>query len=147
MTNETEVVLFQYMIGNTDWRFKGGHNHKYLKSLTSVTTDVIPVPYDFDYAGLVNTSYAIPQEWTSIKTITEREYLGYCRNDDEAYLPAIDYLNDKKDEILQLIEDFKYLDDKDKRKLIRYIEDFYDLTENPVVMRNIMKRECRSIDF
>lgn len=141
------VALFNYMIGNTDWRFKGGHNMKYIKALDKVTTKVIPVPYDYDYAGFVGTSYANPQEWTSLKNTRDREYLGYCRTDETDYQKAIDLFVRNKDEILSEIKSFDYLEEKERNSLTRYLEDFYALTQNPKALVNVLKRECRNDDF
>lgn len=141
------AALFNYMVGNTDWRVKTGHNMKFVKSRNNFTSEVTPILYDFDYSGLVGTSYAIPQEWTSLKNIYDREYLGYCRDGDEAYLDAINVFIEKKDEIFKTINSFHFLDEKERKGVVRYVEGFYDLTKRPSVLAGIMKRECKSIDF
>jgi hypothetical protein len=140
------VALFQYMIGNTDWRIKGGHNIKYIKSLTKLIQKVTPIPYDFDFSGFVETHYSHPQSWTSIKSVKEREYLGYCRDSDEAYLKTINLFLDKKDQILKTIESFSYLPEQERNNLKKYIESFYELLDNPNRFIAILKSECRS-DF
>ena len=62
-------AVFQYMISNLDWAMTAGpagmdccHNSRLMgaKGTTGATTGLIPVPYDFDYAGLVNAPYAVP---------------------------------------------------------------------------------------
>ncbi len=144
---ESDVVsLFQYLIANTDWRIKGGHNMKYLRSLSNTSQDVTPIPYDFDYSGFVGTSYAVPQTWTSIENVKEREYLGYCRNDDADYQVAIDHFIKNKDEIMHTLKSFEYLDEKERKYLMKFTEDFYKMTERPKVLINTLKRECRT-DF
>ncbi len=141
------VSMFEYMIANTDWRVKGGHNMKYVKSLDWVTSKVIPVPYDFDYSGMVDASYAIPQEWTSIKEVTEREYLGYCRDNEDTYLEAIAPFLENKDEIFMLIEDCQYLSEKDKKSLRSFIEGFYHEAEDSRGIVHSLRRQCRDITF
>ena len=141
------VALFRYMIGDTDWRIKSGHNTKFMKSLTQMTQKVTPVPYDFDYAGFVGTHYSHPQEWTNIETVKDREYLGYCRNNDEAYLKVISLFLDKKAEILQTIESFTYLPERDRKELLNYIESFYSLLNNPDRFVSTLKEQCRNNDF
>ena len=141
------VAMFQYMIGNTDWRIKVGHNTKFIKSMTKVTPQVSPVPYDFDYAGFVGTHYSHPQEWTSIESVQEREYMGYCRDSDEEYLKTINKFIDKKDEFLATINSFKYLDEREKKSLTKYIESFYNQLDNPKSFINILESECRDKDF
>ncbi len=140
------VALFQYMIGNTDWRAKGGHNIKYMKSLKVLTEKVTPVPYDYDYSGFVDADYAIPQEWTSVDYIYEREYLGYCRND-EAYRQVINKFVRKKTSVYETIQSFPYLNEKEKKKLIHYIDGFYSMVEKPDVLIYRLKKECREMTF
>ncbi|NOR76468.1 MAG: hypothetical protein GQ525_15090 [Draconibacterium sp.] len=142
------VALFQYMIANTDWRIKAGHNTKFLKSLTEVTNQVVSVPYDFDFSGFVETRYSYPQSWTSIKEITDREYLGYCRDNDQAYLDNIKRFEEKKDEILKTIEEFSYLDERERKYLKNYIGRFFTEIKRPENFLVTLKSECRSrVDF
>lgn len=140
------VALFQYMIANTDWRIKGGHNNKYIKDMAVVSDKVIPIPYDFDFSGFVGTSYSHPQSWTSIKSVKEREYLGYCRNDDAQYLKTIELFLEKKDEILTVISTFEYLGEKEKKSLTGFIEGFYNELNKPERFVSILKNQCRT-DF
>ncbi len=141
------AALFNYMVGNTDWRVKGGHNVKFIKSRANIGSQVSPILYDFDYSGLVGANYAIPQEWTSLDRIYDREYLGYCRDTEQEYLEAIKVFTDKKDDIFRTINTFHFLDEKERKGVANYVEQFYDLTKKPHVLAGIMKRECRSIDF
>jgi hypothetical protein len=137
------VALFEYMIGNTDWRFKSGHNIRYLKSLDELTDKVYAVPYDYDFTGFVSTGYSFPQEWASVENVRQREYLGYCR-EDENYLETIKLFEDKKEEIIQTIESFPYIDEKEKKYLTRYIDEFNTLISKPENFMITLKRECRT---
>jgi len=141
------AALFQYMIGNTDWRIKGGHNTKYIKSLNLISSKVTPVPYDFDFSGFVGADYSFPQEWTSIENVTEREYMGYCRSVDEIYLKNIKQFTDKQNEIHRAIVDFEYLDERSKKTLTRFIEEFYLELERPDRFIVTLKNQCRSTNF
>ena len=138
------VALFQYMIGNTDWRIKGGHNMKCLKSLTQITDKVIPLPYDFDFSGFVDTNYSFPQSWTSIKEVTEREYMGYCRDDEQEYLDNINYFLNDEDKIFELIDNFKMLDEKEKKSLSRFIQSFYYEISKPEKFVQTLESQCRT---
>ena len=146
-TEADRVAVFEYMIANTDWRFKKGHNMKFFKSLDRVTTKMIPIPYDFDYAGIVDAHYAIPQEWTSLKVITDREYMGYCRDNEEDYLKVIETFNEKKEDIFMIIKDCLYLSDKDKKQLLSFIDEFYHMAEDSQRMVKVLQRQCRGIEF
>jgi len=139
------VALFEYMIGNTDWRFKAGHNMKYIKSLNELTNKVIPIPYDFDFSGFVDTYYSFPQEWTSLNDVREREYLGYCRNSYD-YMNIINLFLDKRDIMLETIQSFKYLSEKEKKSLVKYIDDFYVKLSRPERFISVLEGQCRT-DF
>jgi len=142
------VALFHYMIANTDWRFKGGHNMKYMKSLNVVTDKVIALPYDFDFSGFVDTNYSFPQEWaTTCVNIRDREYLGYCRDNEEEYMKTISLYNDKKEEILKTIADYAYLSEKDKKSLLDFINEFYAEINQPKRFITTLKNQCRNDEF
>ena len=64
--------LFQYSIGNTDRSIPGRHNIQMVKSKDSTISKPFVIPYDFDYAGIVNTSYAVPDKNLGIESVTER---------------------------------------------------------------------------
>jgi len=140
------LALFQFMIANTDWRIKSGHNTKYIKVLDHLVERVTPVPYDFDYSGFVDTHYSFPQSWTSIEDVKEREYLGYCRNSDAEYLKTINLFIEKKDEIFKTIESFEQLPERDRNDLLDFVKSFYDLTDRPETLISKLKTECRT-DF
>ncbi|HYQ58143.1 MAG TPA: hypothetical protein VEP89_12455, partial [Draconibacterium sp.] len=143
----TLVALFQYLIGNTDWRFRNGHNMKYIKAMNVVTEYVIPLPYDYDHAGLVNASYALPQEWSSADKVTERDYLGYCQEDEDCYKEVISLFNEKKEEILTTIETFEYLDKRDRKQVLSFVNQFFVMSEQSERLIRTLKSECRDIDF
>lgn len=144
--NADQVALFEYMIGNTDWRFKGGHNMKYLKSYNVVSDKVTAVPYDFDFSGFVNTYYAFPQEWTDLKDVRSREYLGYCRNSEDEYTELMNFFQDKKNEIQETIDSFELLNEKERKSLWNYINEFYNELSKPNYFISVLKGQCRT-DF
>ena len=69
------LALFQYLIGNTDWSALYGHNTVALQDANE-TLNV--VPYDFDFSGLVDLSYAVPAPELSIRTVRRRVFRGFC---------------------------------------------------------------------
>lgn len=135
------LAQFQYMIGNVDYSVYGRQNLKFLGLPGFGTAGYSPVPYDFDYTGLVDAYYAIPSEFTGINSVRERYYLGPCR-EEEAYRAAIEHIHQLREEILQLVEDFEYLDHKDKRKVIYYLEDYFNTSESPRSLIASMQRTC-----
>ncbi|MEN8227525.1 MAG: hypothetical protein ABFS38_05165 [Bacteroidota bacterium] len=121
-----KVALFQYMIGNGDFSVTGRHN---LRILTlkdqAAIRGFVPVPYDFDISGLVNAHYAIPGEHMGTKSVRERYFLGPCRSRD-MHQEAIQNFATYKDEIIDYIHGFEYLDEKEKLDMIVYIESYFE---------------------
>jgi hypothetical protein len=126
----TLVALFQYMIGNTDWSVTGKHNIKNIISRKDSTGKPFAVPYDFDYAGLVNTSYAIPDPNLEIKSVTERVYRGYARTMEELN-ESLTVFRNQKDNIFSVINNFELLSKKNKKYMIDYLDEFYSLIKDP----------------
>jgi hypothetical protein len=74
------MTLFEYMIANTDVSIVRLHNVKLMVTEKKVTH---PVPYDFDYSGLVNAPYANPDPRLGIATVRDRMYRGPCGSEAE----------------------------------------------------------------
>lgn len=136
------MSMFQYMIGNTDFTVNGRHNIKLLKSKDFSQPLLIPVAYDFDFAGLINADYAAPAPVLSIEKVTDRYFLGLCRTDEE-YQKVIAYFNDKHQEIIDTINNFEYLSDKEKRRTLKYIEEFYKIMNKDNFIEKELRRTCR----
>lgn len=135
------VSIFQYMIGNTDWSVKRLHNTKVLtpKKLMPNPNGIL-VPYDFDYSGIVNASYAVPSDESLISTVTQRYYVGLCR-EDETIQNALNEYYDKKDEFYEYIYSFHYIDSKVQKQIITYLDTFFQGIENKKVLKDI-KSSC-----
>lgn len=133
------LAIFQFMIGNLDWSVRALHN---IKILSVANTNPIAIPYDFDYSGFVNASYAVPPEQFNLSSVKIRHYNGYCRTLEELN-QNLDYFNSKKDDILDIIYNCEYLDEKIKSRKVKYIEEFYEIINDPKkVNRNFMDN-CR----
>jgi hypothetical protein len=142
------VAMFRYMISDTDWRFKSGHNMKYIKSLNDLSGKVIAVPYDFDFSGFVNTNYSFPQEWASAsESVLIRQFLGYCRQNEQNYLKTIELFNSKKDELISIITDFKYLSEKEKKSLVDFVNEFFNEISNTKKFISTIKFNCKNNEF
>ncbi len=127
--NITFVSIFQYMIGNTDWSVSARHNIKLVVPANDTLAKPLVIPYDFDYSGIVDAPYAIPnEEYTTIKSVRERLYRGFPRTMDELR-PIIQNYKEKKKEILQVIANCYMLRSREKKDMTRYLEDFYDIID------------------
>ena len=136
------LAMFQYMIGNGDYSVTGRHNLRILDSGTGGRMGYIPVPYDFDYTGIVNTHYAIPGETLGIASVRERYFLGPCRNSNN-YQIVIDKLQELRQEIEARIWEMEYLDEEDRYDMIGYIESFFVTAENRRFIEGEIESTCR----
>lgn len=129
------VALFEYMIGNTDWSVYANHNIKLISDKDSLLTKKpYAVAYDFDYSGIVNAPYAVPDEMLGIQTVTERVYRGFQRTLEELQEAAKIFIQ-KKDSIYGLISNCQYLNDRSKKEMTGFLNGFYDTLESPKKMK------------
>lgn len=117
------VSVFQYMIGNTDWSIPARHNIKLL--LEKPDHRPVPVPYDFDWTGLVNPIYAKPSEKLRINSVEQRLFRGFEKNLDY-YTRIFELFIQRRDKIYALLDECP-LDDKHRSMATRYIDDFYEI--------------------
>ncbi|TAD86412.1 MAG: hypothetical protein EAY75_08480 [Bacteroidetes bacterium] len=125
----TLLMLFEYMIGNTDFSVPANHNVRLIIPKADTMQVPYTVPYDFDYSGLVNAPYAIPDPMLPIQTVTERLYRGFARSTEEL-TEATQLFKDKKEQILALINDCAPLEAYTKREVKNYLQEFFELIES-----------------
>jgi len=137
------VAYFNYMVGMTDYSVTGRHNLKIL-TLKEYGPPIgyIPVPYDFDYCGFVDATYAEPGPDLGITSVRERYYLGKCRSE-EIHKKTIQLLASYKDEIRDLIMSFEYLEEKEREEVVEYIESYYKETESKGFIDRSIQPTCR----
>ena len=138
--HRTLMGVFEYMIGNTDFLVSELHNAFLLGTPSGET---IPVPYDFDYSGAVNTAYATTNPVLPIKSVRQRLFRGFC-SDAEQFAKVFSLLNEKKAAIYSLYDDpigkLLRLDvATDTRK---YFDEFYRIINTPELARAEILGRC-----
>jgi hypothetical protein len=134
------MYLFQFMVGNIDWGIGHSHNLKILR----IGQSHYPIPYDFDWTGLVDAPYVGPNPMTEPfhNSVRERVYWGACN-------PGIDYqalfarFNEKRDAILALVEDQIGLSEKNVEWAVSYLEEFYSIINSPGSAKWAIINACR----
>jgi hypothetical protein len=139
----TMVAIFQYMIGNTDWSVPNEHNVKLIYDRKNEVLAPYVVPYDFDYCGLVNAGYAIPNEVIGTERVTERVYRGFPRNMEEIQA-ILDVFREKKQQVFDLINGFDLLSSRTRKEMTRYLEEFFKMIENRNQVKNIFIDNART---
>lgn len=115
------TAIFQYMIGNADWDIP------MVKNLALVKTTegkLIPVPYDFDFSGLVSTRYAIPNPNYGLTSIRDRVYLG-TEMDNNQMKSLLNFFVDKKKDLERVVKNIKPLKFGEKQEIYSYLDEFY----------------------
>ncbi len=121
--------LFQYMIGNTDWSFPMARNLELL--VPEAGGKKIPVPYDFDFCGVVNASYASADSNYGLENKRDRIFIGHPSMDKEL-LATKALFREKKSEIYNLIENFAPLPKRSRKDIIGYLDEFYEALDSGI---------------
>jgi len=137
--------VFQYLIGNTDFSpiagpAGAGCCHNYVLFGNKVDP-LLSIPYDFDQSGFVDAPYASPNEALSIRNVRQRLYRGRCVNN-EHIDASISMINERRDEIIALVENQIGLDARTQKKLLRFIEKYFDLVEVPKNVERYFIKKC-----
>lgn len=64
------MILFQYLIGNTDWDMQSCRNVLVLQP--NDNGKLLAVPFDFDFSGLVSAPYSSPNSEMGLRTVQDR---------------------------------------------------------------------------
>ena len=121
----TLTTMFEYLIGNTDVSIHSLHN---IRIVIKPDGTRYPVPYDFDFSGVVDAPYSAPNPMLQISTVRERLYLGPCQS------PAV--LNvflarfrTARESLLSVYDTVPMLKPKYRTDARNYLEEFYKKTE------------------
>jgi hypothetical protein len=134
--------LFEFMIGNTDWSMVKGHNVAHLRA---AGRSIAAVPYDFDFSGLVNASYAEPPAaLRSIHQVTQRVYRGFC-------YPGLDWnelfrrFEAERGAIAALIERAPALVPEQRAEVRSYVDSFYEIIGSAERRQDEIVGKCRPL--
>ncbi len=131
------MAVFQYFVGNTDWSIRALHN---IILLADSTGRILPVPYDFDWAGVIATRYAQPDTSLPIRSVKERLYSGYCGSIED-FEPIFARFRQHRAAI-DALYDLAPLDRDETEKARRYYAEFYRLIDDPARVRREMLKAC-----
>jgi len=73
----------------------------------------IAIPYDFDWAGLVDAAYAVPADNVGTKSVRERIF--WDMQEQRVYLKDLEQFLEKKEEFQKVINEFPYLNPRAKK--------------------------------
>lgn len=128
MDGETldQLSIFQFLIGNTDFSIYALHN---VRLAVTQSGRVLPIPYDFDFSGLVSAPYASPPPQLSIRSVRDRLYRGPCRPWADV-APSVGRFTAKQGEILALVEQVPGLVPNEARDVKEFLQGFFAVAGN-----------------
>jgi len=123
-------AVFNYMIGNLDWSMRAGpagegccHNGRLLGA-SHAAARLTPVPYDFDFSGLVDAPYATPPEGIEVNNVRQRLYRGYCAHNPNAAALASN-MSARRAELVGLLASIPGLEERTRAKAAAYLDGFF----------------------
>jgi len=134
----TLLGVWEYFIANTDWSLPGLHNIALLR----IDSVVHAVPFDFDWSGAINASYAKPAAQLAIRSVRERVYRGLCVNaaDLEPVLMRFEALKDSIAAVYRSVPD---LDPHTVTQTLAWYDEFYrSIADRPRFAHDIVGRSC-----
>ena len=140
------VTLFAYMVGNTDFSMysstgEGLHN---IVPIQMEGGRVMPVPYDFDWTGLVNAPYARPDRSLGIRRVTDRVFRGLCR-------PDVDWpaqyaaFQARRGAITALVDGLEGLSDDGREDARDFLDEFWETIGDERDARRRIEEACRPV--
>lgn len=146
-SDAARVALFQYLIGNLDWSMHAGpegdeccHNGRLITS-PSAPNRLVPVPYDFDYSGLVDAPYAVPPEGIDVGSVRARRYRGYCVHNPQALAYARE-LRGKRGALQAVLAGIPQLEPGKRKRAAAYLDEFFDDIANDASVTRKLLRSC-----
>lgn len=140
------VGLFEYMIGNLDWAMQAGpvgdsccHNSPLIGPTGASSATLYPVPYDWDFSGLVDTPYAVAPDTVNVSSVRQRRYRGFCRHNAEARV-EIARLRSMQSQLMANYSTIPGLDPKMAKKATNYLGGFFaDIATDASVESKLLK--------
>lgn len=135
------VGLFEYFIANTDFSVPGLHN---FELMTRPDGTVIPIAYDFDFAGAVNAIYATVDPSLPVQRVRDRLFRGFCAPPEE-YAKTFSLFREKKDAIYNLYNDKigQLMNRKVADETLKFYGDFYKTIDDSRRAKREILDSCR----
>ncbi len=134
----TLLAVFNYMVINQDYSIPILHNIELLSR--DYFEPPLPVPYDFDWSGIVNIPYTY--DYIDDDTHPEPVYKGPCRKRRE-FKKVFSQMREKRDEVFRLVSDCPYLDRSVKALTLTDLSRFYQTIDDRRSIRLEFMKNCK----
>jgi hypothetical protein len=140
-------ALFEYFIGNTDWSVtsKNANDEMCCHNSDTLTPigggPIVSVPFDFDQSGIINTSYALPNERLGISSVRKRKYRGFCSANE--HLDAVVAKFNAARPAIEAVFTGAKLDERSRKSTLDYVAEFYETVNDPELLQREIIGDCR----
>jgi hypothetical protein len=135
------VMLFQYLVGNTDLSIMVQHNIRLVQTQDTIRHTV---PFDWDYAGVVDAGYAVPAKSLGIADVRDRLYRGPCRTLQE-WQPIFDRFRAVKARMMEQFDLVAGLSASYRREAKSYLESGFRVLDSPSLVKRELIDTCQKI--
>ena len=136
----TRMMLYEYMIGNTDMSIWALHN---VRLIQKPNRTLVAAPYDFDLSGFVHAPYATPDRRLGLRSVLDRMYRGPCRSTEEFETVAASF-RARRTDMLALVDSIKDLDQAMRREAKDYVESFFRQIDKPSSIKRALVDSCKA---
>ncbi len=143
------IYVFQYLIANTDWalvRMRSDESCCHNIDVMGIAGRLVPIPYDFDFSGLVNARYAAPDPALNLQRVTQRRYRGYCKSSIESVNAALGEIRALENEIMAVSRDVPALDEGILNRRVLFLDRFFEEAKNAENLLRRFERQCKGSD-
>ncbi len=135
----TTAMVFEYMIGNTDYSIWGLHN---VRQVQTRYRPLYPIIWDFDGSGLVSAPYVVPDASLGILSSRVRVYRGPCRTL-EAFEPTFAAFRAKESESMALVNSVPGLEPFHRRQAVDFLSRFYATLRSKEALKREFIEHCK----
>ena len=132
------MSVFNYMVLNTDYSVSVVHNLELIS--TDYFSPPVPVPYDFDWSGMINIPYDSPFADAKTRHV-DRLYKGPCLKRKELE-KIFSEIRAKRDSIYQIYLDFPYLDEELRTRNLQELDLFFITIDSRKLVRQEFIKDC-----
>jgi hypothetical protein len=133
------MSMFNFMMLNTDYSVPIMHN--VVLVYNTRLSPPVPVPFDFDWSGMINIPYDSPYAARDTR-YSGRKYKGACLSGKELK-KVFAIMNSRRDELYRLYREFPYLKTDLKRRSLQELDMFYIIIGNKQLAKQEFIRKCR----
>jgi hypothetical protein len=132
------AMVFEYMVGNTDYSIWGLHN---VHQVQTRYRPLYPIIWDFDGSGLVSAPYVVPDARLGITSARVRVYRGPCRTLD-AFEPTFAAFRAKETESLALLDSLPGLRPFHREQAKQFLTRFYTILRSKDELKKAFIDHC-----